>query len=147
MSDILKTAERARWQALARPPQRLGYQLCDATIPDPALGDLACMRREGHAGEHVAIHGDAIAHDLAEALAKVADLERELSASRHDANLALAAARAHVDAVERERDDAIRQQQTAWARQAEKDRAYEQALSERDEARAHDRARRAKETT
>lgn len=105
-ADAALEAERARWQALARPPPRLGYQLCPEPIADATLGDLACMRRAGHAGDHVALFGDAVAHDLAEALEKVEHLEREMSATRHDANIALAAAHRALTEVERERDAA-----------------------------------------
>lgn len=55
---------------------------------DPEHGDIACMRLAGHEGEHVALSGDALAYDLAEALAKVEHLERELADAREEARAA-----------------------------------------------------------
>jgi len=47
------------------------------------------------------------------------------------------ALRVRLEEAERERDEALKQARYAWERHAEKDRAYGDALRERDEARAH----------
>lgn len=46
------------------------------------------------------------------------------------------ALRVRLEEAERERDEALKQARYAWERHAEKDRAYGDALRERDEARA-----------
>lgn len=73
-------AENERLHAFIASLQRKAPDtgLCDGVAHvDPEHGEIACMRLAGHSGEHVALAGDALAADLAEARAEVEALRRE----------------------------------------------------------------------